>query len=176
LQYLSANTFSIGNLPILACKYIGKSQSRKKENKMINILKGKYAHVGWVDLENKGIMTECAIMKNNPQSGLFFIKLNNLDIIDKQRLLRIVVNRNAHLYELWDLMSNITLGNGANALDYFHQYVRCLTPSGEIISPNEGRRGFAGTVTLSKNEHQQQAETVQRKVVKKKMVPSAESQ
>ena len=141
---------------------------------MIQILKGKYNHIGWVDLENKGIMTEVAIMKNDAQAGLFFIKLNNLDIIDKQRLFRVISNRNAGLYELWDLMSNITLGNGANALDYFHQYVKCLTPSGEIIAPNAGRRGFAGTVVLSEKE--QEVAQTRRRVVRKKTVSGAEAQ
>jgi len=106
----------------------------------IDIIKGRYPHVGWVDLEGRGILTEIAIMANHAQ-GLSFIKLNSLDTIDKQRLLRIIGNRNVHLYDLWDLMSNITLGNGANALEYFHQYVKVLTPSGEVISPTAGRMG-----------------------------------
>lgn len=108
----------------------------------IDVINGRYPHVGWVDLENEGILTEIAIMANNP-AGLSFIKLNALDTIDKQRLLRVITNRNTHLYELWDLMSNITLGNGMNALEYFHQYVKVLTPSGKVITPSEGRRGAA---------------------------------
>lgn len=138
---------------------------------MIKPLKGKYPHTGWVDLEKNGVMTEVAIMKNDPVSGLYFIKLSNLDFIDKQRLLRILGNRNASLYELWDLMSNITLGNGANALDYFHQYVRCLTPSLEVITPSHGRRGFSGSVVLKKDQNttvDPTDTTVRRKVIRKK--------
>ena len=104
----------------------------------IHVIRGKYPHVGWVDLEQKGILTEVAIMKNG-DDGLYFIKLNSLDAIDRQRLFRIITNRNAHMYELWDLMSNMTLGNGANALEYFHQSVKILTPSGQTMNPQLGR-------------------------------------
>jgi hypothetical protein len=38
-------------------------------------------------------------------------------------------------------MSQVTLGNGANALDYFHQYVKVLTPGGAVINPTVGRIG-----------------------------------
>lgn len=108
----------------------------------INVIKGKYPHIGWLDLEGQGILTEVAVVSNTA-SGVAFIRLNQLDAIDKSRLFRVISNRNAGLYELWDLMSNVTLGNGANALDYFHQYVKILTPSGQIINPQMGRMGAA---------------------------------
>jgi hypothetical protein len=104
----------------------------------IDVIKGKYPHIGWVDLEGDGVLTEIAIMSNTAQ-GLSYIVLNHLDAIDKTRLIRIISNRNSHMYELWDLMSNLTLGNGANALEFFHQYVKTLTPSGQIIKPQIGR-------------------------------------
>ena len=106
----------------------------------VNVIKGKYPHVGWVDLEGQGILTEVAVLKESEQ-GVAFIRLDQMDGIDKQRLFRVISNRNAHMYELWDLMSHITLGNGANALDYFHQYVKVLTPSGAVIAPQMGRVG-----------------------------------
>jgi len=106
----------------------------------INVIKGRYPHVGWLDLEGQGILTEVAVVKDSNQ-GIAFIRLDHLDMIDKQRLFRVISNRNAHMYELWDLMSNVTLGNGANALDYFHQYVKVLTPMGKVINPQMGRIG-----------------------------------
>ena len=109
----------------------------------IEVIKGRYPHIGWVDIEGNGILTEIAIVRNG-STGLFFIKLNMIDVIDKQRLLRVIQNRNSHLYELWDLMSNITLGNGANALEYFHQYVKVLAPSGQVMSPQMGRIASPG--------------------------------
>ena len=108
----------------------------------VNVVKGKYPHVGWLDLEGQGILTEVAIVKVT-DTGVAFIRLDQIDPIDKQRLFRVISNRNAHLYELWDLMSNVTLGNGANALDYFHQYVKVLTPSGTVMKPQVGRIGIA---------------------------------
>lgn len=104
----------------------------------IDVVKGKFPHVGWADIKGDGTLHEVAMLTNGPQ-GLFFIQLNILDAIDKQRLFRVISNRNSNMYELWDLMSNITLGNGANALDYFHQYVKVLTPSGTVINPTMGR-------------------------------------
>lgn len=106
----------------------------------INVIKGKYPHVGWIDLEGQGIMTEVAVVSNN-ESGVSFIRLDQLDDIDRSRIFKVISNRNAGLYELWDLMSNVTLGNGANALDYFHQFVKVLTPSGQVINPQMGRIG-----------------------------------
>ena len=106
----------------------------------VNVVKGKYPHVGWLDLEGQGILTEVAIVQESA-SGVAFIRLDQIDAIDKTRLFRVISNRNAHMYALWDLMSNITLGNGANALDYFHQYVKVLTPSGQVINPQMGRMG-----------------------------------
>jgi len=116
----------------------------------INVIKGKYPHVGWVDLEGQGILTEVAVVKES-NTGLYFIRLDQMDGIDKQRLFRIITNRNAHMYELWDLMSNVTLGNGANSLDYFHQYVKVLTPSGKVMNPQMGRIGAAAPRIAPRN-------------------------
>jgi hypothetical protein len=62
-------------------------------------------------------------------------------MIDKQRLRNIVMNRNAGLYELWDLMSQITLGNGVNALLYFNQLVKVRTAGGATVPFGTGRVG-----------------------------------
>lgn len=152
----------------------------------INLIKGKYPHVGWVDIEGKGVLTEIAIMSNKP-TGLSFIRLNTLDAIDKQRLFRVISNRNSHMYELWDLMSNITLGNGANALEYFHQYVKVLTPSGEVMNPQMGRvaaPSVTGVRTIAPQQPQQQVvteeaaapakTTTRRRSTKKTEQPAAE--
>ena len=125
----------------------------------VNVIKGKYPHVGWVDIEGKGVLTEVAIMKN-ADNGIMFIRLNALDAIDKQRLFKVISNRNAHLYELWDLMSNITLGNGANALEYFHQYVKILTPTGQVLNPREGEIGAPQGIQIIP-EHQVEAQRQQ---------------
>jgi hypothetical protein len=81
---------------------------------------------------------------------VFFFKTNNLDSIDRQRLAGILADRNARSFELWDLMSQRTLGNGMNALAYFHQLVKVLSPQGKIIDPRQGQIGVAaGTVNTN---------------------------
>lgn len=110
-------------------------------------MQGKYPHIEWLDLHGNGIATECAIMQRAADGNVIFFPLSALDLIDKKRLLDIVTHRNAHLHELYDLMSGITLRNGVNALAYFHQFAKMLTPSGIIIEVDPTRRGFAGLQT-----------------------------
>lgn len=105
--------------------------------------KSKYPHIEWVDLQGDGTLVEVAVIKRDQLDNLYFIKVNSLDDIDKRRLFKIITNRNANLYELWDLMSNVTLGNGVNALEYFHQLVKMRTPAGKIMTPTSGAIGAA---------------------------------
>lgn len=107
-----------------------------------------FPHVYWIDLNNDGILHECVVLKKDTVGNLLFFKINDLDDIDKRRLSNILADRNARNFELWDLMANRTLGNGCNALAYFHQLVRQLTPNGKIIDPKTGQMGGAtpGTV------------------------------
>lgn len=102
---------------------------------------GNYKHVKWIDLQNNGVMTECAVLKTDTFGNMYFITIPNLDGIDKTRLVRILTNQNATHFELWDLMSQITLNNGVNALTYFHQLVKVITPQGVIMNPRQGTVG-----------------------------------
>lgn len=102
-----------------------------------------YPHVEWIDLEGNGTLTEVAVVKKDSSNNVFFIKLTNLDIIDRRRLVNIITNRNAANFALWDLLSNATLGNGMNALNYFHQFVKVKTPRGQILDPGSGSIGAA---------------------------------
>ena len=48
------------------------------------------------------------------------------------------------------MLAQHTLGNGMNALDYFHQLVKIITPSGTILDPKQGVVGVRqGTVQLA---------------------------
>ena len=114
--------------------------------------KGQYPHIEWIDLKADGVLVECAIMKRDPNGNIYFFPLKFLDGVDKRRLFRIITNRNAAMYELWDLMSNITLGNGVNALEFFHQFVRVITPSGKIINPGAGTVGAAEGVVQMRTQ------------------------
>jgi hypothetical protein len=102
-----------------------------------------YRHIEWLDLDNNGILIECAIMKRFGNGDTHFFQLRSLDLIDKQRLRLILTHPNAALYaELWQLLEQHTLGNGLNALEYFNQLVKIRTPSGQIVSAGTGRRGY----------------------------------
>lgn len=109
-------------------------------------------HIEWIELNKDGILHECAILKRDSTGNVFYFKTNSLDTIDRQRLANIIADRNANAFELWDLMSQRTLGNGVNALAYFHQLVRVLTPQGKTIDPRQGQVGVAaasGTVNTA---------------------------
>lgn len=108
-----------------------------------------YPHIEWIELYGDGIMHECAIMKRDFASGnVLFFRTNDLDQIDKRRLAGILMDRNARNLELWDLMANKTLGNGVNALQYFNQLVKQLTPNGKVIDPRAGQIG-TGSVSVA---------------------------
>lgn len=104
--------------------------------------KGQHAHVEWIDLKGNGLYVECAVMKRDDFGNIFFIEIPAMDRIDKTRIARIISNRNAQTFELWDLMSQITLNNGMNALSYFHQLVKVITPSGIVMNPRAGTVGI----------------------------------
>ena len=103
--------------------------------------KGAQPHVEWIDLQGNGVMVECVVMKRDGFGNIYFVEIPSLDAIDKTRMARILANRNANNFELWDLMSQITLNNGVNALVYFHQLVKIITPDGVIMNPRAGTIG-----------------------------------
>ena len=113
--------------------------------------KGNFPHVSWLDLKGNGVLTECAIFKEDGLGNIYYIELPKLDGIDKNRLARIVRGRHAANYELWDLMSQVTLNNGLNALEYFHQLVKVITPDGIVMNPRAGIQG-TGTVNTGNKE------------------------
>ena len=107
---------------------------------MAEVVEGKFPHIEWLELNDDGVLYEVAVMKREPNGSVMFIRLDLLDEIDKTRLIKILKNRNIENFELWDMMSQVTLGNGANALKYFHQLVKILTPNGKVIDPRDGTR------------------------------------
>jgi len=112
----------------------------------LQMYEGSLPHVHWIDLNGDGMFTECAVMKRDGFGNIYFFPINALDDVDKGRLAKIVNNRNATAFELWDLMSQITLNNGVNALTYFHQLVEMISTNGKRQKPREGVIGMAGVV------------------------------
>jgi len=101
-------------------------------------------HVEWVDLEDNKVAVEVIVVKRDERNGdLYYIKTESLDDIDRKRLITILRKRDADKYKLWDLLDNTTLGNGENALEYFHQLVKVLTEGGQVLTPGAGRQGIS---------------------------------
>ena len=104
-----------------------------------------YPHIEWMELKMDGILHECVVMKRDRLGNVLFFKTNELDEIDKRRLAGILMDRNAAQLELWELTMHKTLGNGVNALIYFSQLVKQLTPDGKIMDPRQGQVGGVAT-------------------------------
>lgn len=107
----------------------------------VKMYAGSLPHIWWIDLDGNGMFAECAVMKKDNLGNTYFFPLNALDGVDKGRLSRIVQNRNAKNFELWELMEQITLNNGVGALDYFHQLVEMISANGKRVRPQEGLVG-----------------------------------
>lgn len=106
-------------------------------------------HVHWIDLLGNGVMEECAVIKQDGRGNVYFIKIASLDVVDRRRLVKILRRPKGGEFELWDLLSTVTLGNGMNALTYFHQLVRVRTPNGEIINPSQTSIGYMRQPTVT---------------------------
>ena len=113
---------------------------------------GQYPHIEWLDLNGDGVFHECAIVKRDANGNIYYIELAKLDDVDRTRIGKIVMNPRARAFELWDLMSQITLNNGVNALEYFHQLVKVISPDGVIYQPQPGRIAAAGPVDTNVEE------------------------
>lgn len=111
-----------------------------------------YPHITWFELYGDGKMYECAVLKRDAHGNVFFFPINNLDETDRRRLAQLLADRNASNFELWDLMSQRTLGNGMNALVYFHQLVRILTPNGKVMDPQSGVMGISSGGMVDMNQ------------------------
>jgi hypothetical protein len=102
-----------------------------------------YRHYVSMDLYGNGVAYDVLIVNEDKSNGdVYFIKVEDLDDIDRKRVRQILTKRNANTMPLWDVMSQVTLKNGMNALEYFHQLVKIKTKSGQIISPSASRRGM----------------------------------
>lgn len=108
---------------------------------MTKLVPGSYPHTAWLDITNNGVLTEVVVMKEDQNGDVYFIPLKSLDNIDLQRIGRILANRNAKMFPLYELMAQTTLGNGMNALAYFQQLVKMRTASGQVVPASANLRG-----------------------------------
>lgn len=103
----------------------------------------KYNHIYWADLNNNGTQQEIAVVAKDEIGNVWYIPLNAMDLTDKRRMFKLVTDRQAMILPLYEVMANTMLGNGVNALTYFHQLVKLRTPSGQILVPTPGVIGTA---------------------------------
>jgi len=104
-----------------------------------------YNHYRAMDIYGNGIGYNVIIIKEDTNGDVYFIKEESLDHVDIKRMGDILKKRGANNAPLWDIMDQVTLKNGMNALEYFHQLVQVRTKSGQIISPSSTRRGLRQT-------------------------------
>ena len=92
-------------------------------------------HVYLIDWDDSGIFKEVAVVKEDENDGTIYgILVESLHPIDQSRLKKIVTGQHADKYPLWELMSQLTLKNGYNALDFFHaNYVKVKRPRGAVV-------------------------------------------
>lgn len=102
-----------------------------------------FPHIAAADLFGKNVANEIAVVAIDNRNGdLYFIRLDQLDPIDIKRLRNVILSRDSARYPLWDLLSQKTLQNGMNALEFFQQFVKVRTVGGQIVSPGQGSRGL----------------------------------
>lgn len=102
-----------------------------------------FQHVFMIDVQDNGQFREVAVLKEDKNTGtVVYIDVALLDNFDKGRLKKIVTSVHADKYALWELMSQVQLPNGINALDYFHQMTRTKAGPGHVNTSMGG--GLAG--------------------------------
>lgn len=106
-----------------------------KTKDTIELLPTKLPHIFHCDIDGSGLLREVAVVKQAKDGTLYYIDIEPLHQIDKARLKRVVTAQYAKERPLWELMSNVTLSNGMNALDFFHaNCVKVKRPKGAKVS------------------------------------------
>lgn len=121
-------------------KYLYNKKSFLGEIKMDNLQNAipqkAHPHMEFLRLDqNSSNYDECIVLRTDGYGNKMFIKVANLDKTDANRLLAILQSPAARLpgVELWRVLLEKRLGNGMNALEYFHQLVKVFNVhSGEV--------------------------------------------
>jgi hypothetical protein len=91
-------------------------------------------HIYVIDWNDDGLLKEFAVVMETPDGSIWGIEIEKLHPIDKRRLKKVISSIHADKYELWELLSQSTLSNGMNALDFFHaNYVKVKRPRGAVV-------------------------------------------
>lgn len=114
-------------------------------------------HVVRIDLNNDGMAHECAIVKKDKFGNIIYLKISELDSIDRERIGKVLQSRFADQLPLWDLLSQTTLKNGLNALEYFHQLVKGINVDGKSFIPRIGVTGYSVNHQMAAHQANEQA-------------------
>jgi len=82
---------------------------------------------------------EIVVMKTWEDGTMYFIDPDHLDTIDRKRLQRALQRANRAKVELWTVLKETSLSNGANGLDYFHQLTQTFKPTGANKAPTAAK-------------------------------------
>lgn len=85
---------------------------------------GAQRHMEALPLDADGTRQEVIVLKRYQNGDRIFIRVEDLDEEDRIRMRGYLSERHAEMFELWDLLANRRLGNGMNALEYFHQLAK----------------------------------------------------
>lgn len=113
---------------------------------------GAVKHMEALPLDNDGTLTECIVLKKYHNGDRIFIRVEDLDDEDKKRMRKFLSEQHADKFELWDLLCNRRLGNGMNALEYFHQLAKHFIASSRTIRVPSAAT-FSSSPGLSAGRH-----------------------
>jgi hypothetical protein len=92
-------------------------------------------HVFLCDVDDSGLLKEILVMKKFKDGSIYYCTIDDLHVIDKGRIKKIVSSQHADKYECWELFSQSRLSNGVNALDFYHgNNVKVKRPRGARAS------------------------------------------
>lgn len=105
----------------------------------IELQKTSLPHVFLCDVDDTGLLKEILVVKKFEDGSVYYVDINSLHNIDKSRIKKIVTSQHATKYECFELLSQATLSNGLNALDYFHSNnVKVKRPRGAMAAQGAG--------------------------------------
>jgi len=131
-----------------------RSRQNSRQAAVKNQFEGKKTnlpHIELIDIDETGLLKEVAVVKRESDGTLYYIDIDVLHPVDKARIKKIVTSVHADKYPLWELMSQATLNNGLNALDYFHyNMVKVKRPKG-VRAANQVNSIANVNVNMSEN-------------------------
>ena len=90
-------------------------------------------------LHDQEVEREVIVMKQWSDGTVYFIDPEHCDTIDAKRIQRALARADRAGVELWTILKETTLSNGANGLDYFHQLCQTFKPKGANKAPRAER-------------------------------------